>query len=327
MKITIKGISKSFEKNKYILKDISLVINDKSFTTLLGPSGCGKTTLLRMISGLETPDSGEIWFDDKCVFSKDKGINVPPEKREIGFVFQDFALWPHMTVFENVAFGLRAKKKTDNLEKKVMDALEIVKLKDFAKRYPTQLSGGQQQRVSFARAIAMNPKCILFDEPLSALDALLREDMRTEIRKITGDMGITSVFVTHDQSEAMSMSDCIVVMNAGIINQEDTPENVYNSPANIFVAKFVGKSNWIDDKRMYRPEDVIDIQRESQSEKKDVQGTASFEGSVISSQFMGAGYDIILNFNDRKWLLHMDKSPDIGEKLRIVVKNDRILSF
>lgn len=330
MKIKISEVSKSFEKNKYIIKDISINIENKSFTTLLGPSGCGKTTLLRMLSGLETPDTGEIWFDEKCVFSKEKGINIPPEKRNIGFVFQDFALWPHMSVFENVAFGLRVRKSTEHLKEKVMEALRIVQLQDFADRYPSQLSGGQQQRVSFARAIALNPQSILFDEPLSALDALLREDMRTEIRKITRDMGITSVFVTHDQSEAMSMSDCIVVMNGGVIEQMDTPENVYKNPSSRFVAKFVGKSNWIDNNRMYRPEDICDVVSVDMENSKYIDnsdGMSIYEGSVISSQFMGDGYDIILSYKDEKWLMKTKHSPKVGEKLNIMIKNDSILSF
>ena len=173
MRINMKNISKSYDKVD-VIKNLDLQIADKEFTTLLGPSGCGKTTILRMIAGLETPTSGEIYFDDKCVFSDKKGINIPPEKRNIGFVFQDFALWPHLTVFENVAFGLRARRDTKNMEERVMHALKAVRLEEYRDRYPSQLSGGQQQRVGFARAIVTRPDCILFDEPLSALDAILR---------------------------------------------------------------------------------------------------------------------------------------------------------
>ena len=206
MKISLHNISKSFGK-KEVITDLSLEMEDGKFTTLLGSSGCGKTTLLRMIAGLETPDSGEILFDGEPVFSVEKNINVPPEKRNLSFVFQDFALWPHMTVFENVAFGLRARKQKENIKERVQEALDAVKLSDLAGRYPHELSGGQQQRVAFARAIIIKPQCILFDEPLSALDAQLRESMRLEIKQMTSKLNMTSVFVTHDQSEAMSMSD------------------------------------------------------------------------------------------------------------------------
>ena len=214
MEIKLVHVTKSFGA-KQVIQPTSFVIQSGSLTTLLGPSGCGKTTLLRMIAGLETPDSGEIWFENRCVFSSEKKINIPPEKRGLGFVFQDFALWPHMTVFENVAFGLRAAGKTDKLDEKVKNALHAVQLDDFAQRYPHQLSGGQQQRVAFARAIVIEPACILFDEPLSALDALLREEMRSELRTLITKLGITGVFVTHDQIEAMSMSDAIAVCHAG----------------------------------------------------------------------------------------------------------------
>jgi len=319
MKISLKGISKMFDRNRYVLKDLSLDIEDGSFTTLLGPSGCGKTTLLRMIAGLETPNEGEILFDDKCVFSKEKRVNVPSEKRNIGFVFQDFALWPHMSVFENVAFGLRAKKDTKDLDERVNNALHAVKLEDFAKRFPSQLSGGQQQRVSFARAIALKPRCILFDEPLSALDAVLRDDMRTEIRKITSDMGITSVFVTHDQGEAMSMSDSIVVMNAGKIEQKDKPEVIYRNPSSIFVAGFVGKSNWIDNTHMFRPQDA----RSTEAQGDDV----IFKGTVIGSRFMGTGYEAVLDYNGRKWLMNFANRPAVGAQIDVAVKRDRISEF
>lgn len=252
MKIALTGITKSFGEKKVILTT-SLTIESGSFTTLLGPSGCGKTTLLRMIAGLETPDTGEICFDDRVVFSSERKINVPPEKRGLGFVFQDFALWPHMSVFENVAFGLRAAHNTKNLDEKVRNALHAVQLDEFASRFPHQLSVGQQ-RVAFARAIVIEPQCILFDEPLSALDALLREEMRVELKELISRLGITAVFVTHDQTEAMSMSDKIAVLNGGTVEQYASPENIYSSPETQFVS---GKGSRFTELKLRMPAKIL----------------------------------------------------------------------
>lgn len=224
MEIRLENLCKAFD-GKPVIRDISLCIRDHSLTTLLGPSGCGKTTLLRMLAGLETPDGGEIQLGDRCVYSSRRKLLVPPEKRDMGFVFQDFALWPHMTVFENVAFGLRARGKTEHLQQEVERALSIVQLENLGDRYPGALSGGQQQRVAFARAIVLRPECILFDEPLSALDALLRIQMRQELRRLVTQLGITAVFVTHDQEEAMSISDAIAVLQRGRVEQMGTPRN------------------------------------------------------------------------------------------------------
>lgn len=315
MKIILKDINKSFGE-KTVLNHISLEIKDGSFTTLLGPSGCGKTTLLRIISGLETADSGEIYFDDVCIFSSEKKICVPPEKRGLGFVFQDFALWPHMTVFENVAFGLRTAKKTKNLKEDVMEALKIVQLEGFAQRYPHQLSGGQQQRVAFARAIVIKPKCILFDEPLSALDALLREEMRVELKRLINDLHITAVFVTHDQSEAMEMSDIITVMSRGCIEQNDTPEMIYNCPATTFVARFVGSSNWINDNRMFRPEHIK---------------TGDYEDAyitrVVSTQFRGDCYILRVKYGENEWKVLTDRNMAVGDTLPLHIDKENIINF
>lgn len=316
MRIEIKDVTKAFS-GKTVIHHNSLIINSGEFTTLLGPSGCGKTTLLRMIAGLETPDSGEIYFDDLCVFSDKKGINLPPEKRHLGFVFQDFALWPHMTVFENVAFGLRATGDTGNLERRVKDALHAVQLDDFYARYPHQLSGGQQQRVAFARAIVISPPGILFDEPLSALDALLREEMREELRSLITTLGITAVFVTHDQTEAMSMSDRIAVMHGGEVQQYDTPERIYEAPASSFVAKFVGSSNWIDERKMFRPEKAT-LQEE--------QNAVRFDTKIESYQFLGNIYQMKLKYRNYNWNFLSPRKLEIGTELPVYIKEKDIVT-
>ena len=317
MEIRLNQITKSFDKRQ-VIQPTTLTIENGSFTTLLGPSGCGKTTLLRMIAGLETPDDGEIWLDDTCVFSKMRNINLPPEKRKLGFVFQDFALWPHMTVFENVAFGLRARKDTENLQSRVRDALRTVHLENFEKRYPHQLSGGQQQRVAFARAIAVRPGCILFDEPLSALDAQLREEMRHELTDLTSALGMTSVFVTHDQAEAMSMSDRIAVLNSGCVEQYAAPETVYREPTTEFVARFVGKSNWLSASMMFRPEAVV---------QQLAKGALHYELPVQSVQYMGSTYEITVLYQNTTWTIHRDQRAKTGEMLSIYIDPDRIIMF
>lgn len=317
MRINMKNISKSYDKVD-VIKNLDLQIADKEFTTLLGPSGCGKTTVLRMIAGLETPTSGEIYFDDKCVFSDKKGINIPPEKRNIGFVFQDFALWPHLTVFENVAFGLRARRDTKNMEERVMHALKAVRLEEYRDRYPSQLSGGQQQRVGFARAIVTRPDCILFDEPLSALDAILRDEMRIEIKRLTVELGVTAVFVTHDQMEAMSMSDRIVVLNKGAIEQQGKPEEIYQSPSTPFTAKFIGKSNWLDQDTMFRPETAS-------LEKKD--GYKEYRAVVDGVQFLGENYQLYLDAGGKQWIMESACRYDIGSDVSVYINEDQILTF
>ena len=271
-----------------------------------------------MISGLETPDSGEMYFDDRLIFSSEKGVNVPPEKRGLGFVFQDFALWPHMSVYENVAFGLRTSRKTSELDKKVMEALKAVKLEDYAKRFPSQLSGGQQQRVAFARAIVIEPQCILFDEPLSALDALLREQMRSELKELVSRIGITAVFVTHDQTEAMSMSDMIAVMSEGAVEQYDVPEKVYSAPASEFAARFVGASNWIDKSSMFRPESASDTPSEN---------SVKFETIVKSVQFLGGAYQIMLDHCGEKWSFLSNKRMSVGNPLPIYINKNNIITL
>ena len=237
--VTIHHITKSFGNN-IVLKDFDEIFQDGEFVTLLGPSGCGKTTMLRIIAGFEKPTSGELLIDGKLV-SGGKTF-VPPEKRNIGMVFQSYAVWPHMNVFDNVAYPLRIQKKTkDQIKEAVGRVLETVHLSQYAERLPSQLSGGQQQRVALARALVAEPKLMLLDEPLSNLDAKLRESMRFEIKEIQKRTGITVVYVTHDQTEAMAMSDRIFLINRGVVQQCGTPHEIYNQPANQFVADFLGK--------------------------------------------------------------------------------------
>ncbi len=239
-KVNISGISKQYFPGNPVLLPLDLCINSGELFFLLGPSGCGKSTLLRIIAGFVKPDSGTVSFDQKDI------TGVPPEKRQTAMVFQNYALWPHMTVFENVAFGLNAAgvKKTE-LDRCVKAALETVQLSDFCDRKPTSLSGGQQQRVALARALAVNPKILLLDEPLSNLDARLRDSMRVEIRRICKERNLTAIYVTHDRKEALSMADRIAVIDKGVIQQTGTPEELYRRPANQFVASFLGECNFI----------------------------------------------------------------------------------
>jgi len=243
--LKVQGLTKAFRDLK-ALDDVSFEFA-KGILSLLGPSGCGKTTLLRCIAGLEVPDDGSIYIDNKLQTSIGEAVLVPPYAREIGFVFQNYALWPHMTVYSNVAFGLKLKKIPDReIKKKVASALELVGLHQLDQRYPSQLSGGQQQRVALARSIAMEPRLILLDEPLSNLDAKLREEMRVELKKLIRKIGISALYVTHDQEEAFVISDTVIVMDRGRILQYATPDEIYNRPTSQFVASFIGRSVLVD---------------------------------------------------------------------------------
>ncbi len=238
--ITIKNLTKKFG-DVVAVNDVSLTIEPGTFLTLLGPSGCGKTTLLRCISGLEDPDEGEIFIGEKLVYSHVKGISLAPGQRDLGLVFQNYALWPHMTVYKNITFALEIQKMSkDDMDKRVKEALSEVQMDGYEKRYPREMSGGQQQRIALARMLAYRPKVFLMDEPLSNLDARLRMDMRTELKRLHHVSGATTVYVTHDQMEAMTMSSKIAVMKLGVIQQMDTPDMVYHFPANLFVADFIG---------------------------------------------------------------------------------------
>ena len=237
--VTLQHLQKAFG-DSVVVRDVSAVIRDGEFVTLLGPSGCGKTTILRMIAGFEKPTAGEIWFDDTLI-SGGKTF-VPPEKRGIGMVFQSYAVWPHMTVFDNVAYPLTIRKTPrEEIRIRVERALSLTHLESYAQRLPSQLSGGQQQRVALARALVAEPRLLLLDEPLSNLDAKLRESMRFEIKRLQKALGITVIYVTHDQTEAMAMSDRILVLNKGELQQAGRPEEIYNRPVNPFVADFLGK--------------------------------------------------------------------------------------
>lgn len=316
MTIELQNICKAFPRG-FAISNLNMTVASERFTTFLGPSGCGKTTILRMIAGLETPDSGTILIDGRKVFDGKEGINVSPNKRGLSFVFQDFALWPHMTVYENVAFPLRAGKDTDNLDERVREALAAVQLAGMEGRYPGQLSGGQQQRVAFARAIVGRPGCILFDEPLSALDAILREQMREELRELVTRLKTTAVYVTHDQIEAMSMSDDIFVLSKGEIRQEGAPEEIYHDPADRFVAGFIGKSNWIGEDVMLRPEALHLVEQA---------GDTAYTAEIVNRQFVGDGYEMHLSVNGNPWLyMSRDKVP--GDRVTVYVNPDEIKRF
>ena len=238
--IILKNVTKRF--GKFVAVDnLNLTIESNAFITLLGPSGCGKTTTLRMIAGLETPTEGSISIDGKVVFDADQGINLPPNKRDVGFLFQNYALWPHMTVYQNIAFGLENLKwDKAKIQARVKELLQMLRIEQFEKRYPSELSGGQQQRVAIARTLAPGPKVLFMDEPLSNLDAKLRMEMRTELKRLHRDTDSTFVYVTHDQLEAMTLSTRVCIMETGVLQQYAPPLEMYNSPANLFVADFMG---------------------------------------------------------------------------------------
>lgn len=303
MQVEIRGVTKAFDGTT-ALHPLNVTITPGSFTTLLGPSGCGKTTLLRLIAGLEQPDQGSIVIGGKVVCDTSKRICLPPQQRDLGMVFQDFALWPHMTVYENVAFGLKARGRGKEAAKQVAEAIEAVRLQGFEKRHPHQLSGGQQQRVAFARAIAARSELILFDEPLSALDALLRDEMREELVQMVRRLGLTAIYVTHDQTEAMAMSDSIIVMQQGKVLQQGRPEEIYHSPSHTFVAQFVGRSNWVvPESMMIRPEYV---------RWHGQPGDIRFEGIVERVSYMGDRYEVAVKMGSGAvWTVYSNERMDL----------------
>ncbi|GGG06643.1 ABC transporter ATP-binding protein [Paenibacillus albidus] len=311
--LTLNGLAKKYGEVQ-ALQPVHLTLAAGSFTTLLGPSGCGKTTLLRLLAGLETPDAGEIRVDGEAIFSLQKKVSQPVHRRNFGMVFQDFALWPHLTVFENVAFGLRASGQTKELRSRVQEALRSVRLEGLESRFPHQLSGGQQQRVAFARAVVTRPRLVLFDEPLSALDAVLRDEMRLELLSLVRHLGITALYVTHDQTEAMSMSDVVVVMHGGSVLQTGAPESIYRKPIHPFVANFIGKTNWIEPgKQMLRPEQLHFAQPGP--------AALSFHGTVRHASYLGDRYEIIVDMEEGRgsWTAYHDQRLAAGETLQLYV--------
>ncbi|ALP89738.1 spermidine/putrescine ABC transporter ATP-binding protein [Clostridium butyricum] len=342
--IELKNISKTYGDNT-VLNNLSLNIKKNEFLTLLGPSGCGKTTTLKIIAGFESADSGELMFKNEDISS------LPPYKRQVNTVFQKYALFPHMNIFDNIAFGLKLKKlPKDQIEAEVKKMLHLVALDGFEKRKVESLSGGQQQRVAIARALVNKPEILLLDEPLGALDLKLRKEMQIELKKIQKEVGITFVFVTHDQEEALTMSDTIIVMNKGIIQQMGTPEDIYNEPANAFVADFIGESNLLNglmikdfevefcnkkfecvDKGfeinepvdiVIRPEDIKMVNAEN----------GMLKGHVTSVVFKGVHYEMTVVSDDYEFILHNTKSADVGstigldiypEDIHIMKKSDK----
>ena len=334
--IELKDIAVSFD-GEPVLKHLDLSISDGEFVTLLGPSGCGKTTTLRIIAGFITPDSGDVFFDGKRV------NDLPAYKRTVNTIFQRYALFPHLNVYENVAFGMRVQKKSnEEIKETVTRMLELVNLKGFEKRSVAKLSGGQQQRVAIARALANNPRVLLLDEPLAALDLKLRKDMQTELKNIQKSLGISFIYVTHDQEEALSMSDTVVVMDNGEIQQIGTPQDIYNEPKNAFVADFIGESNILDGVmledylveffgRKFRcldagfeknePVDVV-IRPEDIDIVEPVKGHLT--GLVTNVTFKGVHYDTIVDFKGFKWLIQTTDYYPEGTNIGIVLNPEDI---
>ena len=329
--IDIVNISKAFDEN-VVLDELNLYIRENEFLTLLGPSGCGKTTLLRILGGFETPDSGKIIFDGQDI------TNLAPNKRQLNTVFQKYALFTHMTIAENIAFGLKIKGKSQNyINDKIRYALKLVNLEGFENRTPASLSGGQQQRIAIARAIVNEPKVLLLDEPLGALDLKLRQDMQYELIRLKNELGITFIYVTHDQEEALTMSDTIVVMNQGYIQQVGIPEDIYNEPKNAFVADFIGDSNILSATMVHdrlvnilganfpcvdegfgqkkpvdaviRPEDIDLVKPED----------GIIRGVVTHVIFKGVHYEMEVMANNYEWLVHSTDMFPVGAEVGLRV--------
>ena len=339
--IRLSNCTMAFD-GEIVLDNINLYINDKEFLTLLGPSGCGKTTTLRIIGGFQVPTSGDVFFDGVRI------NNVPPHKRMVNTVFQRYALFPHLNVYDNIAFGLRITAKgkeklsKEEIDRRVTEMLEVVSLKGFEKRDISSLSGGQQQRVAIARALVNRPKVLLLDEPLGALDMRLRKDMQNELKRIQQAMDITFIYVTHDQEEALSMSDTVVVMDNGRIQQIGRPEDIYNEPKNAFVADFIGESNIIDGIMHsdgvveffgrkfecldggFAPMEAVDVViRPEDVDIVDAKDGA-LRGTVTNITFKGVHYDIIVDFKGFKWLIQTTDFCPVGSYIGIKIDPDGI---
>ena len=334
--IRLAGCSMAFD-GETVLDNIDLYINDKEFLTLLGPSGCGKTTTLRIIAGFLKPTSGDLLFDGVRI------NDIPPYKRRVNTVFQKYALFPHLDVYDNIAFGLRNRKVPEaEIDERVTEMLEVVSLRGFENRRVQALSGGQQQRVAIARALVMKPEVLLLDEPLGALDLRLRKDMQSELKRIQQQMGITFIYVTHDQEEALAMSDTIVVMDRGRIQQIGRPEDIYNEPKNAFVADFIGESNILDGvmradyeveifgRRFecldagFEKDEAVDVVIRPEDVDIVKPGEGRLQGTVTDVTFKGMQYDIIVDFYGFKWLIQTTDLAPVGSRIGIKLDPDAI---
>ena len=336
--IELRNISKSFD-GEAVLRGIDLDIHDSEFVTLLGPSGCGKTTTLRIIGGFETPDEGDVIFDGKRI------NDLPPHKRRVNTVFQRYALFPHLNVFDNIAFGLRIKRpklSKSEITEKVTEMLALVNLKGFEKRHVSTLSGGQQQRVAIARALVNQPEVLLLDEPLGALDLKLRKDMQKELKSIQKRTGITFIYVTHDQEEALTMSDTVVVMADGKIQQIGTPTDVYNEPQNAFVADFIGESNIVDGVMLadrsvrfsghtfecldggFEKNEPVDVVIRPEDVDVVPVGRGMLSGKITSVTFKGDYYEIIIDVKGFKWMLETSDFVSEGSVIGLEIVPDAI---
>ncbi len=334
--LRINNLVKTYE-DQTVLNDVSFEVKESEFLTLLGPSGCGKTTTLRILGGFIKPDGGHV------TFAGEELTSLPPYERQINTVFQRYALFPHLNVYENIAFGLRIKKIDEKtIREKVERMLALVNLSGYEKRRTSQLSGGQQQRIAIARALVNEPKVLLLDEPLGALDLKLRKEMQMELKTMQRELGITFIYVTHDQEEALTMSDTIIVMKKGKIQQIGSPTDIYNEPENTFVADFIGESNLIDGvmvkdyyvefagqglpcvDRGFEPLEPVDVVIRPEDIRITEASEANLRGDIESVVFKGVHYEIVVRENDRRWLVHTTEHWDVDQAVGLVIAPDAI---